>query len=354
MSDRLRVGVMGGAGEAGEGHIRGFQADPRTEVVAIWDVRTDAARARAKAMNVPIVYETLDEIIAADLDIIVICTPDHLHADHAARALRAGKHVLCEKPTSTSREDAAMLVRVVRETGKMFLGGHNYHFRPDYRAMAEAYRRGDIGQAWLVEGDYVSDLNALYGPSGRTPWRSDQHNPQDIMYGGGAHPIGLMLWMLQDEAVEVSAYSNHLAEPMLPIDDCYVMIIKFKSGVIGRVSAAAGSRGKVPDGGHIAIRGTTGSLWGRKLYRDDEQRGHYRPPLVERDFELDSKENPPRIKDTKQVHYWAEQAEHFIDCIEGKAKPLTGVEEAARIITVAAAGVQSAKTGKPVKIDNVF
>lgn len=354
MSDKIRIGVLGGAGEAAEGHIRGFQADPRAEVVAIWDKDHERALARAAETGVALVVDDLHALVESDLDAVIVCTPDHLHAEHASLALRAGRHVLCEKPMTTNRDDAAELVRLVRETGRTFLVGHNYHFRPDYRAMVEAYRSGEIGKAWLAEGDYVSNMRALYGTTGRTPWRSDRAHPQDILFGGGAHPVGLVLWALQDEAVEVMAYSNHISEPALPIDDCYVMIIKFASGVVGRITAAAGSRGKVPDGGHLAIRGTTGSLWGGKLYRDDEHEGHYWPEIVERDFTTESVAHPPRVTDTTQVHYWAEQAEHFLDCIEGKATPLTSVEDAARIIAVVAAGVESARTDRPVAVDNSF
>ncbi|MDH2442855.1 Gfo/Idh/MocA family oxidoreductase [Amnibacterium sp. CER49] len=352
MQSRIRIGVLGGAGEAAEGHIRGFQADPRAEVLGIWDVNHDAAVKRAADARIPEVHDTLESLLASDVDAVVVCTPDHLHAEHVTQALQAGKHVLCEKPAATNRDDVAGLVRLVRETGLTFLAGNNYHFRPDYRALVEAYRNGDIGKAWLAEGDYVSNLQAMYGASGRTPWRSDSRNPQNILLGGGVHPMGLMLWALQDEAVEVMAYSNHLSEPVLPIDDCYVMIIKFKGGAIGRITAAAGSRGHVPDGGHIALRGTAGSLWGGKLYRDDEHRGH--PAVVERDFEAETADQPPRVTDTIQVHYWAEQAEHFLDCIEGKAKPLTSVEDAGRIVATLAAGVESARTGKPVAVDNNF
>ncbi len=210
----------------------------------------DRARQRARDLDVPDVTGTAEELPAReDVDAVVICTPDHLHAAHAKAALLAGKHVLAEKPTSTNREDAAELVRLVARTGPVFLGGHVYHFRPDYRAVVDAYHRGEIGRAWLAEGDYVSDLSELYGPTGRTPWRSDPEHPQDILLGGGCHPLGLMRWALRDDVVEVTAYSNHMSEPLLPIDDCYVLLLRFAQGTVGRITAAAGNRARVPTAG---------------------------------------------------------------------------------------------------------
>jgi predicted dehydrogenase len=353
--DCIRIGVLGGAGEAAEGHIRGFQDDPRATVVALWDVNQDAAQARAREMQVTAVEDSAASLLArSDIDAVVICTPDHLHAEHTRMALQAGKHVLCEKPTATTRADAADVVRLVRETGLVFLGGHVYHFRPDYRAMVQAYRDGEIGAAWLAEGDYVSDLSRLYGPGGRTPWRSDAEHPQDILLGGGCHPLGLMLWALGEQVEEVTAVSNHLAEPALPADDCYVLLLRFSGGAVGRITAAAGSRGKVPDGGHLALRGTRGSLWGGRLYRDDDRGGHDCPPICVRDFHGLLDEEPPRITDTMQVHYWAEQASHFLDCIEQKEVSMTSALDSARVVAALAAGVESARQRRPVRVDNEF
>src|SRR5919197_1128676 len=180
---KIGIGVLGGGGDAAEGHIRGYQEDPRAEVVALWDVDEAKGRAQGERFGVPVFCQTLDELLAReDVDAVSICTPDHLHG---------------------------------------------YHFRPDYQAMVEAYQSGEIGQAWLAEGDYISNLHYLYGETGRTTWRSDPSAPQDILLGGGCHPLALMRWALGAEVTQVFAYSNHKAEPLLPIDDCYVTALRF-------------------------------------------------------------------------------------------------------------------------------
>ncbi len=349
---KIGIGVLGGGGDAGEGHIRGYQDDPRAEVVALWDVQEQKGRAQGQRLGVPHFCTELEQLLARDdVDAVSICTPDHLHGAHAHQALRAGKHVLSEKPMCTTRDDAARLVADVRETGLTFLGGHVYHFRPDYRAMVDAYRAGEIGTAWLAEGDYISNLHYLYGPDGRTPWRSDSAAPQDILLGGGCHPLGLMRWALGAEVTEVFAYANHKAEPMLPINDCYVTALTFSDGTLGKLIAAAGNRGYAPLGGHLVIYGTEGTLWGRRLYKHDEA-SH--KSVVTRDFVAEFADHKPRVHDTAQVHHWAEQAEHFLDCIEGKAQPMTSVVDGARVVAALTAGLESARTGKPVEVDNEF
>lgn len=349
---RHGIAVLGGGGDAAEGHIRGYQADARAAVIALWDAHEDKGRAQGERLGVPVFCRTLEELLARDdIDAVSVCTPDHLHGEHAHLALQAGKHVLCEKPMCTTREDAARLVIDVRTTGRVFLGGHVYHFRPDYQAMVAAYRSGEIGAAWLAEGDYISNLHYLYGPTGHTPWRSDRTAPQDILLGGGCHPLGLMRWALRAEVTEVFAYANHKSEPLLPIDDCYVTVLRFDDGTLGKLIAAAGNRGYAPTGGHLCLYGTRGTLWGGKLYRYDEA-AHQ--TLVVRDFTAEFAGHKPRVHDTRQVHHWAEQAAHFLDCIEGTAEPMTGVVDGARVVAALAAGIESARTRRPVMVHNDF
>ena len=348
----IGIGVIGGAGIAAEGHIRGYQADERCRVVAIYDANEQKARAHAQRLGVPHVCASLEELLARDdIAAVSVCTPDHLHGTHVPAALRAGKHVLCEKPMCTSLEDAARIVAAVRETGRVFLGGHNYHFRPDYRAMADAYRAGDIGEVWLAEGDYISDMRPFYGSESLTPWRTAASNPQDILLGGGCHPMGLMLWSMGTHVEQVFAYANHRAEPTLPINDCYVLSMQFANGAIGKLIAASGNRGYPPSGGHLVLYGTEGTLWGGRHYRADPET--HRTTVVH-DWKEEFKDHRPRVTNTPQVHHWAEQCSHFLDCIEGSAQPQMSALDSARVVAALVAGVESARSGRPIDVQNEF
>ncbi|HRW09258.1 MAG TPA: Gfo/Idh/MocA family oxidoreductase, partial [Caldilineaceae bacterium] len=240
----IGIGMLGGGGIAAEGHICGYNLDPRCRVVALWDVDAQKAQEQANRLGISsaTICTSLDEFLGrTDMAAVSICTPDHLHGDHAEAALRAGKHVLIEKPMTTTRTDAARLVQTVRETGLVALVGQIVHFHADYRAMVDAYRAGDLGEVWLVESDYISDMRRYYGPTGATPWRSAATAPQDILLGGGCHSMGLLMWAMQTRAAQVFAYANDKAEPLLPNNDCYLVSIRFENGVIGKLIAVAGN-----------------------------------------------------------------------------------------------------------------
>lgn len=348
----LGIGVIGGGGIAAEGHIRGFQLDPRCVVRAVWDVDAAKGQEQAQRLDVPTVCSTLDELLTrADIQAVAVCSPDHTHGELCHRALLAGKHVICEKPMCTTRTEAAQLVQDVRATGLVFLAGHVYHFRPEAEALVAAYRAGEIGEAWLAEGDYISDMRPFYGPDSFTPWRTDARAPQDILLGGGCHPLGMMLWALQTRVKEVFAYANHRAEPTLPLNDCYVMSMQFENGVIGKLLAASGNRGYAPSGGNLVIYGTNGTLWRNKLYRNDPVT--HKSEVIH-DWAEQFKGHKPRVHDTRQVHHFAEQAEHFLDCIEGKAQPRTSVLDGAYVVAALCAALESVRTGQPVTVDNTF
>jgi predicted dehydrogenase len=294
----------------------------------------------------------LDELLSReDIQAVSVCTPDHLHGEHAHAALRAGKHVLVEKPMTTTREDAARLVQDVRETGLILLVGQIVHFQPNIRAMVQSYRSGEIGDVWLAESDYISDMRRYYGPDGQTPWRTDPRAPQDILMGGGSHSMALLMWAMQTQVKQVFAYANHKAEPTLPINDCYLVSLLFENGAIGKIIAASGNRGAAPTGGRLVMYGTQGTLWGGRLYRN-----HFESHTTEiiRDFQEEFKQSKPRVQGTRQVQYWAEQCEHFLDCIEGKAEPSTSVLDGAHIMAALCAAIESSHIGKAVDVDNRF
>src|SRR6185436_16256027 len=118
----------------------GYKLDPRCEVVALWDTDQARVQEQAQRLGVSRICKTLEELLGReDIQAVSVCTPDHLHGEHAHAALRAGKHVLVEKPMTTTREEAVRLVHDVRETGLVLLVGQIVHFQPNFQAMVQAY-----------------------------------------------------------------------------------------------------------------------------------------------------------------------------------------------------------------------
>ena len=168
MSSRLRVGI------AGTGFIGGVHA--RSAILAggvlAGVAASDPARSRAAAsrMGAERAFDSAAALVEADgIDVVHICTPNHLHVPLAEAALAAGKHVICEKPLALDSEGAARLVEAARSSGLQAAVPFVYRYYPTIREARERIR--DAGPLHLIHGSYLQDW--LLSPEDDN-WRVDE------------------------------------------------------------------------------------------------------------------------------------------------------------------------------------
>jgi predicted dehydrogenase len=167
----LRVGVAGL--RRGAALLPVLRHDPRVEVAAICDL--DAARAEAVAGEHGIAgaYTAYEDLLDHGLDVVVVATPLPDHVPHAAAALRAGAHVLCEVPAVASLEEAETLVGAAREARTLYMLGENCCYWAFVESWAEMAAAGRIGEPMYAEAEYVHDCRSLLrDPDGRPTWRA--------------------------------------------------------------------------------------------------------------------------------------------------------------------------------------
>jgi predicted dehydrogenase len=273
--------------------------------------------------------------------VVVIAGPDHLHADHAVLALEAGCHVFLEKPMATTVADARRIMDAAERAGKSVMTDQTVRYMYPWREMALAARNGQIGEVFFIQGDYIHDMWHYYDPQGKshTPWRVDPLHPQNILLGGGCHPIDIMLWAMDRPVEEVFAVSNKMSAPMFPADDCYLVTLRFAGGAMGKVFVTSGcsigeGAEQGPGGGYLAVYGTEGTLWRGKLYRRDQ---------TARTLENTSEEY------SVSGHGWGRSVVEFLDTIDGSMSNPIPPRESARTIAVCEAAFISIRTGKPEK-----
>ncbi|MCB0188518.1 MAG: Gfo/Idh/MocA family oxidoreductase, partial [Caldilineaceae bacterium] len=182
MRDKIGVGVMGGGGISAEGHICGYQADPRCEVVALYDLDEAKMKEQAQRLGVPHTYTDLDAFLQRDdIQAVSICSPDHLHGDHGHAALQAGKHVLCEKPMTMSYADTRLLIDTARQHQLLLMEGVWSRFQPNYRRLKELLKEGLIGEVKLVRADFGFDAG----------WQPERRLLNPDLAGGGTYDVGV-------------------------------------------------------------------------------------------------------------------------------------------------------------------
>ena len=188
MNQPLHVAVVG-AGYWGPNLARNFRASPEWELVAICDLDLGRAQKLADTLGgIPVVSD-LDELLAdPDLDAVAIATPARTHHPLALSALRAGKHVVVEKPLADSRERGLEMVREADERGLTLMADHTYCYTPAVTKIRELIEDGQLGDILFI--DSVRINLGLIQPDVDVFWDLAPHDLSimDFILPGGLHP----------------------------------------------------------------------------------------------------------------------------------------------------------------------
>ncbi len=324
----------------GRSHLRAYAQIPGVELVAACDINPERRAAIAGEFPGVVVTASVVELVKRDnVHIVSVCTPDHLHYEHCLAALDHGKHVMCEKPMTTSEEHARDLVRRVREAGVTFAVGNVNRFVPQFAAVHQFVREGRLGELFFVEGDYIHDMRNVYR---RTPWRIDPVHPQNAWFGGAVHPMDLVRWVAGD-VTEIMLYQNKCASaPEFPLPDNYIAILTFASGCLGKVWETSGIR-RVPE--HVVnfnVYGAEGTVLTNSLASQ---------ATVWFNWGLSGQADGVVIPFQRTVgHPVHAELSHFVACVRTGATPLVDVVEGAKTVATLAAGLRSGEHGRPERV----
>jgi len=148
----VRWGVLGAGNFAQKVSLPGMKRGPLTEIVALASRDITKAQAAAEALGIPRAYGSYEELLAdPDIEVVYNPLPNHMHVEWSARAARSGKHVLCEKPIALDAKDAATLIAVQRETGKLICEAFMIRYHPQWRQAKEWVQSGRIGEISSVQ-----------------------------------------------------------------------------------------------------------------------------------------------------------------------------------------------------------
>ncbi|MCS3745321.1 putative dehydrogenase [Xanthomonas arboricola] len=163
------------------------------------------AREVAQSWNVPRAYRDIEDVVAdPQVQVVHVCTPNHLHRAMAQAALQAGKHVICEKPLATTLQDAQAVAALAAATGLVATVPFVYRYHPVVREARARIAQGDLGPLRLIHGSYLQDW--LLDPASNN-WRVDPAlgGASRVFADIGSHWCDLVEWVGGERFVEVSA-----------------------------------------------------------------------------------------------------------------------------------------------------
>ena len=350
MDKVVRLGCIG-AGGFSWGHMLAVQKLDNAEIVAIADIREEQLKEKVDAFGFKDAYLDYHDLLARDdIDAVLLPLPDQVHCQVACDAMRAGKHVLCEKPMALSLDECKEMIRVSDETGKQLMIGQVGRYTPAYVKGMQLVQSGTIGKVFFIGSEYAHDYSNVGGRGG---WRVTPE--REPIIGGGCHAVDLIRMIMGENPTEISAFANNMSLTDWPIHDCCVGIMKFPSGAIGKVMTSTGCKRKYTM--RTCIYGTEGTIIldnsnpiitiYKEHFSNDSTFGKEMIGVEQQKVAI---EIPVKVNS----HNLADEIKDFCNCLlEGRPVTTPGREGAATV-AVCTAVVESFKTGKHVIVDYNF
>ncbi len=344
---KMKIGIVGlGMGGA---HINGFRKHPEAEVVAVAD--SDPVRLEnrgKKEFNIPNCYLSAEEMLKKEkLDIVSIVTPNKFHKSLTIAALKAGCHVLCEKPMAMNAQEAKDMIAAAGKAKKRLMINFSFRFTEQSYAIKREVDSGTLGKIYF----------------GRTIWHRRRGLPgfggwfgTKALSGGGplidlgVHRMDLALWLMgypKPSYVMANTY-NHIGSRLakeqkktFDVEDMAAAMIIFESRETLEVEASWAANIKEQELMETRLLGTKAGLVQRNLGEGYEFEAEFY--LEQNGCQYDMKLHPP-VPAAHGAMY------HFVESIiTGKPHIATG-EEGLTVMRIIDAIYQSSKEGRPVKI----
>ena len=241
----IKVGIIGCGKIAQVRHIPEYAANPNAEVYGFYDINLARAEELAKKYGGK-AYASYEELLAdPEIVAVSVCAANHAHAEISIAALKAGKHVLCEKPMAVTLEECEAMVAAAKESGKYLMIGQNQRLAKAHAKAKELIEQGAIGK--------VLTFRTIFGHGGPETWSIDPganvwffdktKAAMGAMADLGIHKTDMIQYVLGSKIVKTQAVLTTLDKKdatgnLIGVDDNAICIYQMENGVIGTMTAS--------------------------------------------------------------------------------------------------------------------
>lgn len=334
----IRLAMIGTGGIA-KTHAQASQALGNCELVAVVNHRKDSMEQFAQQFDIKRQYLTIDDLLAdGNVDGVIICTPNYLHAPQTIQALEAGIHALVEKPMAMNVDEAKKMLDMSKTSNAILQIAHCWRFDGEVQYMRDQITSGVIGKVIRTKGYSV---HTHWGPSG---WFT-----QKSLAGGGAladmgiHAIDVVRFLLGDPEPDSVYAKIGTYYGDYDVDDTGIVTINWKNGVSSTVEfgwwqphsgGIAASTQFYGDGGFAQLFPTQ--------IRIIDSETHQLNPIETRYSDIRNPHVPMTI--------YENQLAHFVDCIQKNKHPSPGGVDGYINMQIVGAAYKSSQIGQVVTI----
>lgn len=332
----VRIGLVGAGAIAQVSHLPAFARIPGIRVAAVCDEDRGKAERVAARYTISRVSKTFDDPAFLDeVDAVDICLPNHLHAPAALAALRAGKHVLVERPFCRSEEEAAEVVQVAAKAGLVAMSGMNNRFREDARVLKRFVAGGELGAVFFAKAGWLMHASSWSGSS----WRKQKEFAGGgVLFDLGMQMLDTALWVMDMPAVTAVSASAHPVPRGDELESTAAGFLRLDGGRNLSLEVSWGLQME-RDFAYLNLFGDQGAALLNPLRIHKEMHGS----LVNVTPELGSPRNAYK-------HSYENEIQHFVDCVRDGATCESPGSDSLRLHGVLKALYTSAVEGSEVPV----
>lgn len=344
----LKVGIIGAGGVATSVHIPGYlNSGFDVEIVGIADIALDRAEAVATEFNIPHVYTSYADMLNdVSIDAVSVCVPNKFHADASIAALKAGCHVLCEKPPAILAEEAIRMMITAEEAGKVLTYGFHFRYRPEVETAKTFIDKGEMGDIYAAR----VQATRRRGIPGWGVFTNKELQGGGPLIDIGVHMLDVALYLMGYPEPDVvlgqvhQQIGNKEGVGLLGswdwehynVEDMAVGMITFKNGASLMLESAFAANVEKEETLQVSLMGNQGGadIFPLKMYQEKHNTLIDLTPAY-----------PPKVN----VHN--REVRHFIECCLGQSDPLSTPHQGVIIQQIIDAIYKSAETGQAIKFN---
>ena len=255
MSTALILFAIIGAGRIAQRHAEHIHKNG--VLVAVCDIEKSKAEELATKYNAE-AYTSAAEMLSAhpEIAVVAVCSPNGLHAEHSIAALRAGFHVLCEKPMALTVQDCGEMIKEAEKANRRLFIVKQNRFNPPVAAVKQLIDEGRLGKLLSVQLNcFWNRNNAYYANS----WKGTLEMDGGTLFTQFSHFIDLLYWMIGDVRQVFAKVNNAAHKGVIEFEDQGAVVLEFYNGVIGTVNYTVNSFAKNMEGS-ITLFGDKGTV----------------------------------------------------------------------------------------------
>ena len=335
--EELGIAIHGAGWVAGE-HIRAFSNNPNAQVRLISSRTKSGAEAKRLELGLEcdVTDDYADVLARDDIDVVAICTPNHLHPEETIAAAEAGKHILIEKPVALNMTDLRSMREAVRKAGVKTVVSFVLRWGPYFENVKSLIEDGALGEITYAGTDYLHEISDWW--SGYH-WAIRKDSGGSTMLTGACHAVDALRWFVGDEVAEVTAYATRGNDQNFEYEPTIVAALQFENGAVGRVGGSF--EFPMPYVFNVELYGTKGAI------RNDKAFSSVKYPGTTEFFTI-----PAIMPDSGDVahHPFQPEIDHFVDCIRSDVESHCNLEDAYKTHELVLAIDRSAEEHRSIKL----